>query len=196
MDLLHLDKARLTRQNGVFLKLILRKGKFMKKVVKEYRIEFSALLVFLLGIFLVLEQLEIRKTAKIWLASILASLRNWVVGSTFTSLKTYFKTFSLSDLLGWGLILLTIGFIIWRVRYRFLKSPHWTGTVCPECGGVLHRVHRTSWDKVVSKLFLPHARRYRCFTPGCGWSGLRHHLHHDHHRSEIEQSDSPEPQAA
>lgn len=39
---------------------------------------------------------------------------------------------------------------------------------CPECGGTLHRSHRTVIDRLIS--FVRPVRRYRCSQ--CGWSGL------------------------
>jgi hypothetical protein len=68
--------------------------------------------------------------------------------------------FTLSDLLGWVLVLVALTFIAWRSRYHFIHSEYWKAVNCPKCGSALHRIHRTSWDR-----FLPHgcpARRYRC----------------------------------
>jgi predicted RNA-binding Zn-ribbon protein involved in translation (DUF1610 family) len=64
-------------------------------------------------------------------------------------------------------------FILWRLRYRFLKSDRWQVLACPKCGGKLHRIHRTSLDRLVGSIFLPRAARYRCSNKECGWSGLR-----------------------
>ena len=81
-------------------------------------------------------------------------------------------------LIGLGLVIGAGGFIGWRARVRFLSSPYWRATTCPRCGSPIHRVHRSLLDKAVSKVFLPHARRYRCEKADCGWSGLRHSRRH------------------
>jgi predicted RNA-binding Zn-ribbon protein involved in translation (DUF1610 family) len=47
---------------------------------------------------------------------------------------------------------------------------------CPECGEVLHRIHRRPLERVIS-VVLP-LRRYGC--PHCGWSGLRVSWHLPH----------------
>jgi hypothetical protein len=69
-------------------------------------------------------------------------------------------------------------FIVWRVRVRFLSSAHWSATVCPRCGSPIHHAHRSLLEKAASKVFLPHARRYRCAQAECGWSGLRYSRRH------------------
>ena len=81
-------------------------------------------------------------------------------------------------LIGLGLVSGAVVFIGWRARVRFLSSPYWRATTCPRCGSPIHRVHRNMLDKVASKLFLPHARRYRCEQTACGWTGLRHSRRH------------------
>src|SRR5512140_2354692 len=73
-------------------------------------------------------------------------------------------------LLGLGVVVGGGLFIGWRARERFLNSPRWRATVCPRCGGPLQREHRSSLDKVVSKMWLRHGRRYRCEKAGCGWT--------------------------
>jgi hypothetical protein len=81
-------------------------------------------------------------------------------------------------LLGLGAVVGGGLFIGWRTRERFLNSPRWRATVCPRCGGPLQREHRSSLDRVVSKVWLTHGRRYRCAKAGCGWTGLRNSRGH------------------
>ena len=146
----------------------------MKKFLKEYRVELLALLIIVLGIFLLVERLEIRQTIWGWLQAagpggrqFLVNIKDWVAN--------YINTFTLSDLTGWILIILTTIFIAWRIRYRFLQSRYWRATSCPKCGSQnLQRVHRTWFDRILSYILMPHAHRYKCPTRECGWSGLRH----------------------
>jgi len=144
----------------------------MKKFLREYRVEILALLLALFGIFLLVEQLEIRKSlyaAFIQLLDILPNLVETVKSATVA----YITSYTLSDLIGWIIILFTGVFIIWRVRYRFTHSHYWSAAECPRCRSELHRVHRRLSDRVLAKTFLPHARRYRCENAECNWSGLR-----------------------
>jgi uncharacterized protein with PIN domain len=78
------------------------------------------------------------------------------------------------------ILVATIAFVIWRIRYRFFNSDQFKATVCPVCGNEIHRVHRTVIDRILSKTLLPHARRYRCINQECNWSGLRRRRHHEH----------------
>lgn len=148
----------------------------MKRIFREYRVEFLALLIALLGIFLLTEQFELRKMVFGFLQNVFASLKG-LGGSVLRGIGDYLANFTLSDLLGWILILLTIAFIAWRIRYRFIHSEYWQATLCPKCGSELHRIHRTSLDTLISNTLLPGARRYECANPDCDWSGLRQHRH-------------------
>lgn len=41
---------------------------------------------------------------------------------------------------------------------------------CPQCGGAVHRVSRTSLQRLLAVLFP--SKRYRCADPSCQWEGL------------------------
>ena len=90
----------------------------MKKFFREYRIEILALLLALVGIFLLVEQFEIRKSVYAFVAQVLDFIPRFA-GTVETSIIAYITSFTLSDLIGWILIIFTGVFIIWRVRYRF-----------------------------------------------------------------------------
>ncbi len=159
----------------------------MKNFLKEYRVEIFALLFVLVGVFLVIEKMDIRGTI------LQVILQTGVSAKTFlqSALKVvsgYITSFTLSDLIGWILIIATGVFVLWRFRYRFSRSERWRATVCPRCGGPIHRIHRTSLDRILSKTFLPHVYRYQCENSECDWSGLRHHRHDSiHHSPHLEQ---------
>jgi signal transduction histidine kinase len=147
----------------------------MKKILKEFRVEIIALLVALLGVFLLVERLEIRASVIRFLQTLFTQLR---VGQE--RILTYITSFTVSDFIGWILILLTSAFVVWRARYRFLTSRFWRIEDCPRCGNTLHRIHRTRFDRFLTWILLPHSRRYRCNNDECHWSGLRHRIHRSH----------------
>jgi len=142
----------------------------MKKLWRDYHVELIALAFALLGVFLLVEQFQIRATilqALMWLVGGLEQIANRVI-----EVLVYEAThITLSDALGLVLIALAFVVLVWRVRYRLRRSPNLTGTVCPVCGGPLHRIRRTPLDYVIDR-FVP-VRRYRCKDPACGWTGLR-----------------------
>jgi hypothetical protein len=146
----------------------------MKKLLREYRVELIALAVVVLGVFLLVEQFEIRVTVRdaiIWLAT--SSVQ--FVQVTKARALEFITKFSLSDLIGWSLILGTVTFFALRARYRFTRSDYWRTTTCPKCGSPLERIPRKRIHYILGKTILPHARRYRCSNKECQWTGLRHH---------------------
>jgi membrane protein required for beta-lactamase induction len=153
----------------------------MKKLISEYKFELGALGVGLLGVLLIVERVELKKTllASInYFKSLAINITNAVVEKI--------TNFSVSDLLGMLVVFMAILFLVWRIRVRFEKSSHWLADVCPRCGSELHRVHRTSFDRLLSQTLLPDARRYRCANRECAWEGLRRRRlsEHRHHRLE------------
>jgi len=148
----------------------------MRKILKEYRTEIIAALIAALGVFLLVERLEIRST-------VLDSYR-WLTqelpGIALTSLADLGRIITgitVSDFIGWILITATAVFAIWRIRYRFLHSRWFRITSCPRCDGPLHRVHRSAFDRILTQTLLKHGRRYGCKDDECGWSGLRHYIY-------------------
>jgi predicted RNA-binding Zn-ribbon protein involved in translation (DUF1610 family) len=127
----------------------------MSKGGRGFRVELLTLGVITMGVFLQID----------W-SPTLSVVDQAVVG--------VFRQLTPAMLIGAVLVVGVSVFIVWRVRVRFFSSAHWRATACPRCGSPIHRVHRSLLDKVVSKVFLPHARRYRCEKAECGWSGLRH----------------------
>lgn len=143
------------------------------KNLREYRIEFGAVLVVLAGIFLIFEQYNLRAALQQSRLSFIASIRN--TGSRLLQwIEAYLAGFTLSDLVGMALLVFAGAFILWRIRYRYQNSTRWLAASCPRCGGSLHRIHRTALDRLIGRIFLPTSRRYGCPNPRCRWTGLRH----------------------
>jgi len=156
----------------------------MKGFFKEYKIELFSAGLLLTGIFLMVESLEIRATILTGLINVINAILSFLK-KILTGASSRAVVLSLSDAVGSLLILLAVGFIVWRIRYRFQNGRRWAIDICPKCSGPIQRVHRSARDRVLGALFFPEARRYRCVDPKCGWSGLlRRHIHHSHRRRE------------
>ncbi len=136
----------------------------LQLLIKEYWIELLFVLVVLFGLLMVF----------ITRGHISALLGE--VDLVFSGLAKYLGRFSPVDLAGAIIAILALGFLIWRVRVRFLASSRWYARACPKCGKTIVRVHRNWQDRLLSATVLPHARRYHCND--CGWSGLRHRGEH------------------
>jgi hypothetical protein len=164
----------------------------MKKFVKEYTVEFIAGGVVLIGIFLILE----RYTVTAAILSILLKVINPILSVLKRILEGIGYRVGImtpSDALGGLLVVLALAFIVWRVRYRFHTSQHWASNVCPKCSSPVTRVHRTWWDRILGATFFPEARRYRCTSLKCTWSGLRrrHIRHRSRHSEQVSESGNP-----
>ncbi len=144
----------------------------MKKFLKNNWVELAALLAVILGAILVVERTVIRT----WFQNSMASTVKEVgsgLSQFFQQIYTYLIQLSISELIGYALVFLSLLFVLFRLRYRFLTSNYYREPTCPRCGSDLHRIHRSTLDRILSKIFFPHARRYLCKKNGCGWTGLK-----------------------
>ncbi|MBN1669236.1 MAG: hypothetical protein JW862_19240 [Anaerolineales bacterium] len=144
----------------------------MKKFIKEFWVELVILLAILMAVFLLVEQFSIRYTIFRAFRKLSGSLRE-VTNQLGAAFESYLAGFTVSDLLGWLLLLAALVVILLRLRWRFLNSARWSSTTCPVCGQPVRRMHRRRRDRFFSKLLLIQSHRYRCSDPACSWSGLR-----------------------
>jgi len=140
----------------------------MKRFLREYRVELVAALMALLGVFLLVERIQIRVT--IFRTMLLAwRTISGAVGALVRAVVYRITHITVSNLIGLVLIVLSIVIVLWRVRVRLTQRL--TGSTCPVCGGELRRSHRHWLDRLIS-LLLP-VRPYHCRNRECGWKGLR-----------------------
>lgn len=142
----------------------------MRRLLREFRVEITAALLIVLGIFLLVEHIQLRVIILQFLfrtgSAIATALSRGMRGLVNTVLSIH-----PSDLLGLALIVLALLILTRRVRWRLMRSEEWTGDTCPQCGSPMHRSRRRPLDRVIG-WFVP-VRRYRCKNPDCGWKGLR-----------------------
>ena len=162
----------------------------MRRIFREYWLEFVALGIVGTGVFLVVKEFSLREALRLAYHNAIAFLGN-SADRAVTGMLNYFAHFSLSDLLGAFLVLAGLAFIIWRGQYHFYRSAYWKAVNCPKCGSELHRIHRTSWDRFLSRTLLRGARHYQCKNQECGWSGLRQQREEDrrHNRHDTAETD-------
>jgi hypothetical protein len=138
--------------------------------VRDYKVEIGGVVVAALGVFLLVERMNIRAALFGWLRNFLEATVSSLIrlGDSATNLLAQL---TVSDLIGALLILGAVGALSWRVRWRLMRSVSLSTLRCPKCGGSLHRVHRRFLDRAISR-FVP-VRRYRCSNHECHWNGLR-----------------------
>ncbi len=141
-----------------------------RAIWRRYKFEIIWAAIVAAGLFLILEDMNIRETLFRWLRNVLAALFR---GSTQLSQQVghTLEQLTASDLLGYLLVIAAAVALVWRVRWRFRRSEAFTALRCPRCGGNIHRKHRNIGDRLISVL-VP-VRRYRCVNSECHWRGLR-----------------------
>jgi len=133
-------------------------------------VETLILLLAAFGIFLLVERMQIRQTLFAWLRRGLQALSG-LGNALLRSVAAFVRATTLSDLMGYALLLLVVALGVWRARWRLMTLPRLMTRLCPHCGGELHRIHRHRLDRLLD-LLVPVAR-YRCKNPECRWEGLR-----------------------
>lgn len=138
----------------------------MRKKLNEWRLEIVLVLLTALAVFLLTEQMDIRRTIWRWLRQAMAGL-----GEAARRLADLLIPTTLSDFVGTALIIGVGVLAVWRVRWRLQRSPRFAGPVCSRCGAPAKRIHRKTLDRLVN-VFVP-VHRYICSNPDCRWRGLR-----------------------
>jgi hypothetical protein len=147
-----------------------RRSNAVTAFLRAYSVEILATVLVALGLFLLLERMNIRSTLFYWGATGTQTASH-VLGHMGDVVAHAIANLTLSNVLGLALILMALLAISLRVRWRLVRSASLTTLRCPRCGGGIHRVHRRWGDRVVSGL-VP-VRRYRCSNRECRWCGFR-----------------------
>ena len=142
----------------------------MRWILRTYKFEIIWLIVVALGIFLIFERMSIRNSLIAWLRRVAAGTLHGV-GHLDETAAAFLARTTLSDVLGYVLVLGALVAIFLRVRWRIMRTPALAVLRCPKCKGGLHRTHRRRLDHLIG-LFVP-VRRYRCSNNQCRWGGLR-----------------------
>ncbi len=145
------------------------------RFLTNWHVEIIVLLLLGAGIFLLLDP-GVRHLLLGGLSSGMRALANLGSGAIHAVASGIF-TSRPADLAGYALVALALLLVLYRVRWRLMRSPRLSGRQCPRCGGSVHRIHRRWIDRVVS-VVLP-VRRYSCRDHDCGWRGLRVGHSHD-----------------
>ena len=140
-----------------------------KLFYQEYNFEITVVVLISLGVFLLIEDLEIKHYLYEFIKVIFFTIGNFIKlfrdGSIFIINK-----FEISDLVGISLILLAIFLIAnrWRERlierYSILRN-------CPDCNGDLQRIKRDFNQKVTGLFYFLTVKNYRCKS--CNYTSFK-----------------------
>jgi len=140
-----------------------------KSILREFTSEIIIGILFLLGVFLLLEEMEIKTYVFHGIVSFFQSLTNGFNNLLGVIIGTADK-FETSDIVGSLLILLALFLITVRVRQKAIIRFNELSE-CPDCGGDLLHIHRNYLQRLTSKIFRLKIRRYHCKS--CEFEGLR-----------------------
>ena len=140
------------RKHSAFLEFVLRN-----------KLDLSIAFLFLFGIFLLVERMEIKETVWAW-------MRGWVM-AIYVFIADLFGTvggLEGSDLIGISLIILALVLLTVRTR-RILIANHPALDECPICGGELYRTHRQTPQRVLESVLSLRIKNYSC--KDCDFTG-------------------------
>ena len=140
-----------------------RKHSAVVEFVLRNRLDLSIALLFVFGVFLLLERMEIKETIWAW-------TRGWVI-AIYRFIANLFGTvggLEGSDLIGMTLIILALVLLIVRTR-RALIANHPALEECPVCGGELYRTHRQTPQRILESVLSVRIKNYSC--KDCDFTG-------------------------
>ena len=151
-----------------------KKRKVTKKekaipIFKKYTFEIKIVFLFTLGVFLLVENLEIKKYIYLLLLKILFIMRDSVIH--FRDLIiSFIQQIEVSDIVGISIIIYVMYLILdrWREkivdRYSILNN-------CPKCNGDLHRIRKPLNHKLISYIAFLQIKYYQCKL--CDFKGIK-----------------------
>jgi len=136
-----------------------KRPRLVVSLLHRFWFELVALGLLSVGLFLLLERLQIK-------AIIYRELMQWAraVGSVVSAFWGLLAGIETSDLVGIALILVGTGMVAYRLRGRAIHRHQDLPPekVCPECDRDLDRMHRGLIDRLVELVLHVDIRRYSC----------------------------------
>ena len=141
----------------------------IKLFLRDYNFEITVSFLLSLGVFLLVEDLEIKYFLYLLLKKIFFLFGNYIknLGSFIFS---FAQGFEFSDLVGISLISFALYLIAKRWRERiFQRFPSFIK--CPTCGGELNRNKKKIKHKILSYLYFKKIKNYNCKV--CNFNGIK-----------------------
>ena len=128
---------------------------------KEYSFEIKVILLFTLGIFLLVEDLEIKQYIFETIRTIFFTIGNGIKWFR-DSILFLIKQFEVSDIVGISLILYVVYLVANRWRDRMIDR-YMDLHSCPQCGGdEIHRIKKNWKHQVMSIIYFVKVKHYQC----------------------------------
>jgi len=140
-----------------------------KLFYQEYNFEITVVFLIALGVFLLIEELEIKHYLYEFIKIIFFSIGDFIKLLRDGSIFIIYK-FEISDLVGISLILLAFFLIANRWRERMIER-HSVLINCPDCNGDLQRIKRDFNQKITGFIYFLNVKNYRCKS--CNYKGFK-----------------------
>lgn len=131
-----------------------------KSFIKKYSFEFLILFLITSGIFLLVENLEIKSTILAYIKFIFKYILNFTQ-NIFSSFSSFIASREGSDII--GMILISTAFILIYYRYRKMVLTDWNcGKECLECESKMLRKRKDTFHKILARILFVKIRHYFC----------------------------------
>ena len=140
-----------------------------RSFLKEYNFEINVILLFGLGVFLLIEDLEIKEYIALALRIIILGIGNFIITLRDFTISII-KLFEISDLVGITFIFFAIYLVINRWKERMIFRSQLL-IDCPDCGGKISRVHKKSLHRILGIIFFLNIKNYKCNK--CSYKGIK-----------------------
>lgn len=145
-----------------------RSKRFKTTFFSAYRQEILIGVIFLMGIFLIVEDMDIKVIVYNSIVSAAQGI-NRLFNKGLQGIIHFFTSVESSDIVGYILIFVAFLLYVYALRNRTIER-YSELYECPECGSDLNRVHRTTFQKSAGAILRLKIRRYRCKS--CDFDGL------------------------
>jgi hypothetical protein len=131
-----------------------------KNFIKKYSFELLILFLITSGVFLLVENLEIKSTILAYIKYILKYILSFLQ-NIFSSFSTFISTREGSDII--GMLFILTAFILIYFRYRKMAITDWNcGKNCPECESKMIRKKKDPIHKILARILFIKIRHYFC----------------------------------
>ncbi len=138
-------------------------------IFNEYWFEITIIFLLIFGLFLLIEDLEIKEILKEKGLILKSAIMNFL-SSFFGFIIKWIKNMEVSDIVG-VLSIMVAGLMLgWRFRQRFISN-HEHIYDCPDCESSLQRIHATFWHKLIHTILRVKVKNYKCSK--CSFKGYR-----------------------
>ena len=128
---------------------------------KRYSVEINAFLFFIIGIFLLYEEYNIKTNISSFFQTIINFLKT-LSYSILDYIIYKIVNIEISDIFGIILILFSFLLIYKKLKYNFIKKHNLTEKICQNCNVKLNRIRKLKYHILMEIIFFIKIKNYIC----------------------------------